>query len=75
MIKSVFVNYEAFGAEFANSDAEAQAMFFRGVARELMHWESNHLKQLQFSSVADFLTEKDKVELENALAMLYYKEK
>lgn len=74
MIKSVEINWEAFGAEFATESDENQAKFFKGFACEISHWVSDHHKQMQGSMVADKLTESHKKELETFMQMLWFKD-
>ena len=72
--QSVTIDMELLGAAFANMDSNEQSAFFRGLAKELSHWESDHKKQMQFSYIATELKDAEKKELENALVMLWYKD-
>lgn len=74
MIKSVKINYEALGAEFANASDEDQALFFTGLANEMRHWQSEHHKQMQGAMVSDKLRDDVKKELETFLGMLWFNE-
>ena len=74
MIKSMTINWEVLGAQFAGLSDDEQGLFFAGLARELKHWESTHQKQMQGSMVSDKLKDADKIELETFLSMLWYKE-
>lgn len=71
---NIEINWESLGATFANMGDDDQAKFFKGLARELMHWDSDHRKELQFFSVSDGLTDKDKEQLEIALKCLWWEE-
>jgi hypothetical protein len=73
-IQAVNIDMEAFGAQFANMDDNDQALFFKGLARELICWKSEHLAQMQFHGVAKGLKEDEKRALDNALGCLWYKE-
>ena len=72
--QSVTIDMEMLGASFANMDSIEQGKFFKGLAKELSHWESNMKKQMQFAYVADELKEEEKKELEEALSMIWFKE-
>jgi len=74
MKNEIDINWEILGAKFANLGDNKQALFFRGMARELSHWDSIHNKQMQFFSVARKLTEKDKIELQKSLECLWWEE-
>ena len=75
MITKTFdIDFELFGAEFANMDSEKQALFFRGLARELVSWKSNYRMQIQFAYIAKALVEKDKNTLQDVLPMLWEKD-
>lgn len=71
--QSVTINMELLGAHFANMDSVEQGAFFRGLAKELSHWESNYRKEMQFSYIASELKEAEKKELETVLTMLWFK--
>ncbi len=73
-VRSVNIDMQALGAEFAGMDSSEQANFFKGLARELALWNSSHNIQVQFCFVSDDLNHKEKEELKNALEMLWYKE-
>ena len=62
-MQTIKINYEAFGAEFANADNDKQALFFKGFARELANWTSDHNKSLQGCDVRNCLEKKDIEEL------------
>ena len=72
MAKSVTINWEELGAQFANMSDEEQGSFFKGLARELLHWDSDYQKQIQGSMVSDKLKEEEKKELETFLGMLWF---
>ena len=72
--QSVTIDMELLGAAFANMDSNEQSSFFRGLAKELSHWESDFKKQTQFAHVSAELKEPEKKELENALGMLWFKD-
>ena len=72
--QSVTIDMELLGAAFANMDSNEQSAFFRGLAKELSHWESDFKKQTQFCHVAAELKDVEKKELENALVMMWYKD-
>ena len=74
MIKSVSINWEVLGAQFANMSDEEQGSFFKGLSRELKHWDSANQKQMQGAMVSDKLNDQDKKELETFLGMLWYKD-
>lgn len=74
MIKSIQINWEVLGAQFANLSDEEQGAFFNGLSRELKHWESCHQKQMQGSMIADKINDQDKKELETFLGMLWFKD-
>ena len=73
-IRTVEINMEAFGAEFAVMDDRKQAAFFKGMARELQSWKSNYHAEMQFHSVAQLLSQQDKDTLERAISCIYFKE-
>jgi hypothetical protein len=72
--QSIDVNWEILGAEFVNMGDNEQAAFFHGMARELSHWKSDHLKQMQAFYVADKLKPEDKAELDTFLGCLWFKD-
>lgn len=63
-IRSFDVNMEAFGAEFAKMGSIEQAYFFKGLAAELRHFESCHHAEMQFCSIGNKLSAKDKSTLD-----------
>lgn len=73
-VRSVQVDLEAFGAELAGLGSDEQALFFKGLARELALWPAQYNAQMQFAMVSDALAEKDRDVLENALGMLWFRE-
>jgi hypothetical protein len=73
-IQAVNIDMEAFGAQFANMDDSDQALFFKGLARELICWKSEYNAQMQFHGVAKGLKEDEKRALDNALGCLWFKE-
>jgi len=72
--QSVTIDMELLGAAFANMNSSEQSAFFRGLANELSHWESDFKKQMQFTHVAGELKDNEKEELETALEMIWFKE-
>lgn len=74
MINTIEINWELLGAKFANMNDTEQSLFFKGLAQELMNWESIHKVQMQFSFISDKLNDKQKNILDDALGMLYYKD-
>ena len=72
-VQVVNIDIEALGAQFANMDSEEQALFFKGLARELMCWKSEYNAQMQFHLVACCLKEDEKKTLGNALGCLWFK--
>jgi len=72
-VQAVSIDFKAFGAQFANMDSTEQALFFKGLARELICWKSEYNVQMQFNHVADELKEDEKRALDNALGCLWFK--
>lgn len=69
-VETVQIDMELFGARFANAGDKDQAAFFKGLAAELRHYESQHAAQLQFAYVGGKLSDDDKKTLDNVLCMI-----
>lgn len=74
MIKSVSINWEALGAEFANGDDCDQRAFLIGMAKELSHWPSSHQKQMQAFSASKGIHDSEKKELETFFGCIWYRD-
>ena len=72
-MKSINIDWEALGAQFAHMEDNTQALFFKGLARELKTWETHYHKELQFAYVSRLLKPEEKEELE-VLGMLWFKD-
>lgn len=55
MIQPIKIDYEAFGAGFANADNNEQALFFKGIAKQLKHWETTHHILMQGANYSTLL--------------------
>lgn len=55
MIQPIKIDYEAFGAEFANMNDNEQALFFKGIAKQLKHWETTHHILMQGTNYSTLL--------------------
>ena len=72
--ETVTIDLELFGAKFANMGSDEQAKFFKGLAKELSSWESNHQKQMQFAYIKRELKASDIDELSEVLIMIVKEE-
>ncbi len=67
----VTINYEAFGALFANMDSKDQGLFFKGLANELNNFGSLHGAQMQMFYIAKELSPDEKETLKETLSCLW----
>jgi hypothetical protein len=74
MIEIFNVDMELLGAKFARMDSIEQAKFFKGLTRELMRWDSDYQKEMQFTYTANELKNEEKRELEIIFGALTYRE-
>ena len=72
MINTIEIKWDLLGAKLASLGDEEQGQFFKGFARELDHYESSYLTEVQMLHIRDKLGAKEKLILENYLPYLWY---
>lgn len=74
-IKTIEIKWDLLGAEFALLTDSDQADFFKGFAFEMSKYKSAYSREMQFLTVSDKLSDREKEMLESVLTCLWFKEK
>jgi len=70
----ITLNWEIIGARFINAGDNIQALFLKGIAKELVHWKSDYEKELQAFSIANKLSDVEQEQLKIFFSCLWFKE-